>query len=514
MNPLRFYWTDSFRYETSRNIVAWPFWDSRQKMAARRKKMPRQSYSPAFKKEMVGLISCPDDIYTVAQHACIDVRLLRKWLHIAAERPDLEPLRPGPKPALPPEAEKHIHDWIIARQKSTRPVGRWDILKKARDISELVCDQSLGEGWYQRFMHRHLDLVMRKAQVLTKARGSVVDADISTLFYSLMKVMIEYGMDGTRIYNMDETAFQTKTNTNKVVALRGSKDVWNLDPATNFHLTIVACASASGAVTPPVFVLPGKLVKVDILVGCDLEGAAVTTTPSGFMNMALFSSWLRFFSASVPASVKRPILLIMDGCSSHYSVDLVDEAKALQIVIVLLPPNATHLLQPLDVAVFSTLKGKLKKLLSELMEEQGDGSYNINKSTAIKLVSLAWIQSHLGTNAAAGFKACGLYPLSILKMNDRLNRFKTNGTTVHPLQASWLQVREHIQASVLTLPPDQKATKKRKTTKVSGRILTRELLELAAAVPLAAAKSRSKKKTTRDVREASGNVFVPYTISI
>ena len=52
------------------------------------------------------------------------------------------------------------------------------------------------------------------------------------------------------------------------------------------------------------FFLPGKSAKIDIMVGCNLEGAAVTTPPSGYMNMALFLLWLRFFSVSVPVSEK------------------------------------------------------------------------------------------------------------------------------------------------------------------------------------------------------------------
>ena len=70
------------------------------------------------------------------------------------------------------------------------------------------------------------------------------------------------------------------------------------------------------------------------------------------MDSARFIRWLRHFLDTVPNAVQRPLILIYDGCSSHYDGEIVREAVRLKIILVLLPANATHLLQPLDVAVF------------------------------------------------------------------------------------------------------------------------------------------------------------------
>jgi hypothetical protein len=73
---------------------------------------------------------------------------------------------------------------------------------------------------------------------------------------------------------------------------------------------------------------------------------------------------------------------VLDGCGSHYSEEVIATVASLDILLVLLPPNATHLLQPLVVAVFSTL-------IKEIVEEDDDGGYSIDKKTAIKLASMA-----------------------------------------------------------------------------------------------------------------------------
>jgi hypothetical protein len=104
------------------------------------------------------------------------------------------------------------------------------------------------------------------------------------------------------------------------------------------------------------FILPGQSVPITIMDNSLVHDATVTTMPKAFMNGTLFVSWLKFFSDAVPAEVKRPLLLIIDGCSSHISMEVVDESAHLQIRLVALPANATHLLQPLNVAVFGSFK--------------------------------------------------------------------------------------------------------------------------------------------------------------
>ncbi|KAG2996398.1 hypothetical protein PC123_g21984 [Phytophthora cactorum] len=214
---------------------------------------------------------------------------------------------------------------------------------------------------------------------------------------------------------MDETALQKQLKSKKVVAVRGSSNVWSTEPTANFHLTIVACGSAASFVVPPAFVLPGKTVSSRLLEGCEVTGAAVATSPSGFMNSALFEEWLQYFAQSVLASVKRPLVLILDGCAFHYSTKVVDLAANLRIMLVFLP-NATHLLQPLNVAVFAKLKNKIRELIDELVDEDHEGYFTISKDEAIKVSSLAWKGSKMARNIDSGFMACGLFPLSLVKI--------------------------------------------------------------------------------------------------
>jgi len=127
------------------------------------------------------------------------------------------------------------------------------------------------------------------------------------------------------------------------VAVHGLKNVWIKQADASLHLTIVACIAANGFAVPPLFVLPGQRVSWDMMDGCDIAGGAVTVAPKGFMNASLFKKWLHHFHSTVPETTKRPLILVYDGYSSHFNKDIVIKAISLNIILVLLPSNATCL---------------------------------------------------------------------------------------------------------------------------------------------------------------------------
>ena len=53
---------------------------------------------------------------------------------------------------------------------------------------------------------------------------------------------------------------------------------------------------------------------------------------------------------------QRPVLLFTDGYKSHISLDVIDLCRKNETILFCLPPHTTHVLQPLDVAVFKSLK--------------------------------------------------------------------------------------------------------------------------------------------------------------
>ena len=77
----------------------------------------------------------------------------------------------------------------------------------------------------------------------------------------------------------------------------------------------------------------------------------------GWITADLFNSWLNdhFLKHAVGA---RPLLLLLDGHSTHYQQNVVQNAREKGMVMLCLPPHMTHNVQPFDCAVFSLLKAQ------------------------------------------------------------------------------------------------------------------------------------------------------------
>ncbi|RHZ04035.1 hypothetical protein DYB37_012420 [Aphanomyces astaci] len=90
----------------------------------------------------------------------------------------------------------------------------------------------------------------------------------------------------------------------------------------------------------------------------------------------------------IPASVQLPVVLVFDGYKSHFSaLAVMVRALALRILLVCLPANGTHLVQPLDVAVFGPFKKVFRQDILNFMV--APGPFTISKKNAVELASAA-----------------------------------------------------------------------------------------------------------------------------
>ncbi|RHY66396.1 hypothetical protein DYB38_001876 [Aphanomyces astaci] len=453
----------------------------------------------------------------------IPQRTLRKHVSKAKSGVNTNDVTMGPSPLLPRMFEDDLATWVLVMARDGHPVGCREIKQKATQMLQRVHGiqhlPSLSTGWYSRFLGRHPDLKILKAQVLTKSRNSVDSTTIVEFVHQLAHSASLVNMDPTRIFNMDETSFSPSKKSKKVVVHKSTTSVHAEESTASTHVTIVACVGADGRKLPPLFVLPGQCVSTATCDSLTIPGAAVTTSEKGWTNSFICRKWLSMLDANIPSRTQRPILLIMDGCSSHFSEFIYAEAKALNILLQFLPANVTHLLQPLDVTVFRPFKQAIRHAVADSI--WNDVPTNINKQRAVAIACDVWANSTSTAAIQNGFVCTGLCPLSLDKMMYRLSLFKPSALPSNELDDSWVQEIDMVRGEVRDKDlrkPQVKTSKKssKKTLKVGGMFITSAYNELLQAQ--AAAKPKRKKKKTGQgevalpVAPSDGNVVVECVV--
>jgi len=405
--------------------------------------------------------------------------------YINRDKNGLELRKPGPKPILTEAMESDLHSWIVGMQTQGYPISRHMLLVKANEIYREMYGRtrsvgSLTASWIQKFLSRHPTLCLRVSQVIKRARAEVDVNGIRGFFWEVVRHVAERQLTADQVFNMDETAFGQQVQSKKVIAVKGSKNCWSKSANTSSHVTVVGCGSATGFMVPPAFITEGVCVNRYLLDSCCVEGSKVTVSAKGFMTASIFLVWLDHFSNSIPDTVKRPIVLVYDGYGSHFNEKIVSKAVQLKIILVLLPSNATHILQPLDVAVFKPFKTILKRHFEGFMIENATTTFS--KKDMIQVASSAWLQGVVEReqNIIQGFETTGIWPLSFPNMLRRLCLFKSGGiaATNHAIEP-WLQAKQIIRNDILSLPPRiDKKRKRRKTLDVNNRLLSYDQLQL------------------------------------
>jgi len=78
--------------------------------------------------------------------------------------------------------------------------------------------------------------------------------------------------------------------------------------------------------------------------------------PSGWFDQSIFEDWFITVVITHFRQMEREKVVIRDNLESHMSIKIIQLYKENDIKFIFLPPNSTHLTQPLDVSCFRPIK--------------------------------------------------------------------------------------------------------------------------------------------------------------
>ena len=325
--------------------------------------------------------------------------------------------------------EQTLEQWILAMIGRGLPVGLQsirtmaNILLSKRGGAEVVEALVVGQKWVYNYIKRHNTLQSKYTRKYDYQRALCEDIAIIRAWFDLVRNTIaKYGILEEDIHNFDETGFQMGViATTKVVsgAERAGRAV-AVQPGNREWITAIESIDSTGDGPPPVIILEGK-VHISTWYTNDLpRDWVIALSEKGWTNDELGLLWLTtvFEPYTAPRTKGVYRLLILDGHGSHITPEFDLFAMEHKIITLCMPAHSSHLLQPLDVSCFATLKRAYGRQIEQLMR---DGVNHIDKSDFLTAYQRARTEAMTPANARSGFAATGIVPFDPDRVLAKLN---------------------------------------------------------------------------------------------
>ena len=123
-------------------------------------------------------------------------------------------------------------------------------------------------------------------------------------------------------------------------SVRGQKHVHVIGSGDKTQVTVLVCCSASGYTLPPMVIYKRQNLTPELRTG-EIEGTIYGLSSTGWMDGELFQEWFhRHFLEYAPPT--RPLILLLDGHSPHYCLEVFLEASIQGVIISVLPTTIQY----------------------------------------------------------------------------------------------------------------------------------------------------------------------------
>ena len=192
------------------------------------------------------------------------------------------------------------------------------------------------------------------------------------------------------------------------------KKVHGPSSGNRMQITVLACANAVGPMLPLMLIFKGERFNYDWVKG-KVPDTKYGMSPNGWIDQDQFTKRLqKLFIPSIPPA--RPVILLLDGHSSHFNPEAIAVAAEEKIVIFCLPPHTTHVAQPLDVSFFGPLKQHWAKVCNDYISD--NPGRVVTKFQFSSLFNAACFQTIIPTTIISGFQKVGVCPFNAGAIKD------------------------------------------------------------------------------------------------
>jgi len=278
--------------------------------------------------------------------------------------------------------------------------------------------EPLGKKWMTGFLRRNPEIKTMRGKRIDSIRINGASTERIKGFFAILAMPIIKEIPPQDRYNMDETGILEGQGSNGLVLGASHKrHTMKKQPGSRSWTTIIECIAANGVALDPLVIFKGKSVQQQWFPDeiSFLQDWHFWASEKGWTNDSIALKWLLevFIPQTRPSTPQGKRLLIIDGHGSHETDDFLYNCFKHDIYLIFLPPHASHVLQPLDVAVFSSIKTAYRTQLSRLSDITD--SAPVNKITFLRCYHYARSVGFLRRNIISGWRATGLWPVAMAK---------------------------------------------------------------------------------------------------
>jgi hypothetical protein len=321
--------------------------------------------------------------------------------------------------------EESLVEWILSmdsRGAAPRPSTIQEMANILLAERGSTPSPTVGKNWPSNFVNRRIELRTRYLRRYDYQRAQNEDPKaLQEWFTTVQRVVNENGIQPEDIYNFDETGFAMGLiSSAKVVThaeYSGRRAV--LQPGNREWVTAIESIGASGYALPPCIIFKGKNYIESWF--DNLPGDwRFEVSPNGWTTDEIGLRWLQklFIPATTTRMKGKCRLLILDGHGSHLTPKFDRACTENAIIPLCMPAHSSHLLQPLDVGCFATLK----RSYGRLVENQARTGHNhIDKLDFLAAYPQARAETFKPETIRNSFAAAGLVPIDAERVLSKLN---------------------------------------------------------------------------------------------
>jgi hypothetical protein len=321
---------------------------------------------------------------------------------------------------LTTDQEDDLERWILRQEKLGHAPTHAQVRTIVRSVLARHGDHApLGRKWTTRFVERHPALKTKLGRRTDWERvNAATPANIKRLFDVYETVD---WIPPERRYNADEGGIMEGQGVNGLV-IGSSQESPNAVPVKTATVrtwtSIIECISAVGVVLHPLVIFKAKSIQEQWFRREFLEkhlGWQVTFSKNGWTSNSIALEWLEkvFLPQTAPADPADARLLIVDGHGSHATEEFMAKCYLNNVYLLFLPAHCSHVLQPLDLGCFSSLKAAYRTLVGE--HTALTDSTRVGKQRFLDFYARAREIGFRKENIRSGWRAAGLWPVNINK---------------------------------------------------------------------------------------------------